>query len=76
MRSNSRVRILQNIDGGMNMTQALQEAKTLNAHKLHKAWLKITAVIVGSFGPVFFFGDDVGDFGTRQVDSGSSELAA
>ena len=38
------------------MTQTLQEIKTLNSHKLHKAWLKITAVIVGSFGPVFFFG--------------------
>ena len=25
-------------------------------HKLHKFWLKITAIIVGSFGPVFFFG--------------------
>ena len=38
------------------MTQTLQETKTLNSHKLHKAWLKITAVIVGSFGPVFFLG--------------------
>jgi hypothetical protein len=28
----------------------------LNSHKLHKAWLKVTAVIVGSFGPVFFLG--------------------
>ena len=25
-------------------------------HKFHKTWLKITAVIVGSFGPVFFLG--------------------
>lgn len=24
--------------------------------KLHKFWLKITAVVVGSFGPVFFLG--------------------
>jgi biotin transporter BioY len=38
------------------MIQALQEPKTPNSHKLHKAWLKITAVIVGSFGPVFFLG--------------------
>jgi hypothetical protein len=38
------------------MTQVRQETKTLNTHKLHKAWLKITAVIVGSFAPVFFLG--------------------
>lgn len=38
------------------MTKTLPETKTLNAYKLHKAWLKITAVIVGSFGPVFFLG--------------------
>lgn len=25
-------------------------------HKFHKFWLKITAIVVGSFGPVFFFG--------------------
>ena len=25
-------------------------------HSFHKLWLKITAVIVGSFGPVFFLG--------------------
>jgi hypothetical protein len=24
--------------------------------KYHKFWLKITAIVVGSFGPVFFFG--------------------
>lgn len=26
------------------------------SHKLHKFWLKITAIIVGAFGPVFFLG--------------------
>jgi hypothetical protein len=26
------------------------------SRRFHKFWLKITAVIVGSFGPVFFFG--------------------
>ena len=26
------------------------------SHKLHRFWLKITAVIIGSFGPVFFLG--------------------
>jgi hypothetical protein len=25
-------------------------------HKLHKFWLKIAAVVVGSFGPIFFLG--------------------
>jgi hypothetical protein len=25
-------------------------------HKLHKFWLKVTAVVVGSFGPIFFLG--------------------
>jgi hypothetical protein len=40
----------------VNMTQASQKTKTLNSHQLHKAWLKITAIIVGSFGPIFFLG--------------------
>jgi len=26
------------------------------SHRLHKLWIKVTAVIVGSFGPVFFLG--------------------
>ena len=26
------------------------------SHRVHKAWLKVTAVVVGSFGPVFFLG--------------------
>jgi hypothetical protein len=56
MRGKSRVHILQDFDGGKNMTQTIQGTKTLNSHKLHKAWLKITAVIVGSFGPIFFLG--------------------
>lgn len=25
-------------------------------HKTHKFWLKITAIVIGSFGPVFFLG--------------------
>ena len=25
-------------------------------HKFHKAWLKVTAIVVGSFGPVFTLG--------------------
>lgn len=28
----------------------------LMAHSFHKFWLKITAIVVGSFGPVFFLG--------------------
>ncbi len=24
--------------------------------KFHKFWLKITAIVIGSFGPIFFFG--------------------
>jgi len=26
------------------------------SHRLHKGWLKFTAVVVGSFGPVFLLG--------------------
>ncbi len=26
------------------------------SHKFHKFWLKVTAIIVGSFGPIFFLG--------------------
>jgi hypothetical protein len=26
------------------------------SHRVHKFWLKVTAIIVGSFGPVFFLG--------------------
>jgi len=26
------------------------------SHEFHKSWLKITAIVVGSFGPVFFLG--------------------
>jgi hypothetical protein len=25
-------------------------------HKFHKFWLKVTAIIIGSFGPIFFLG--------------------
>ena len=28
----------------------------MTSHKSHKFWLKITAIVVGSFGPIFFFG--------------------
>jgi len=26
------------------------------SHDLHKRWLKVTAIVVGSFGPIFFLG--------------------
>jgi hypothetical protein len=29
---------------------------TITSHKFHKFWLKITAIVVGSFGPIFFLG--------------------
>jgi hypothetical protein len=25
-------------------------------HQFHKSWLKVTAIVVGSFGPIFFLG--------------------
>ncbi len=25
-------------------------------HAFHKFWLKVTAIVIGSFGPIFFFG--------------------
>jgi hypothetical protein len=30
--------------------------RTITSHTFHKFWLKITALVVGSFGPVFFLG--------------------
>jgi len=26
------------------------------SHELHKQWLKVAGVVIGSFGPIFFFG--------------------
>ncbi|MEO1261160.1 MAG: hypothetical protein AAFZ15_20325 [Bacteroidota bacterium] len=28
----------------------------MKSHNFHKFWLKVTAVVVGSFGPIFFLG--------------------
>jgi hypothetical protein len=28
----------------------------ISTHKFHKFWLKVAAIVVGSFGPVFFLG--------------------
>lgn len=30
--------------------------RAIMSHRFHKLWLKVTAVVVGSFGPVFFLG--------------------
>ena len=30
--------------------------KTVRSHQFHKFWLLITAIVVGSFGPIFFLG--------------------
>lgn len=30
------------------------------SHKFHKFWLKVTAFVIGSFGPVFFLGTMIG----------------
>jgi hypothetical protein len=32
------------------------ESSAVMSHKFHKSWLKITAIVVGSFGPVFSLG--------------------
>ncbi|MEO1713126.1 MAG: hypothetical protein AAFU60_07305 [Bacteroidota bacterium] len=37
----------------MNDTSAIARWQT---HAFHKSWLKVTAFVVGSFGPVFFLG--------------------
>ncbi|MCI4670972.1 MAG: hypothetical protein MRZ79_22740 [Bacteroidia bacterium] len=33
-----------------------KEKKSFRTHNFYKFWLKITAIVVGSFGPVFFLG--------------------
>lgn len=34
----------------------MQNSLSFRSHQTHKFWLKITAIVVGSFGPVFFLG--------------------
>ena len=36
--------------------QIISQNKGMNSHSFHKFWLKVTAFVVGSFGPVFFLG--------------------
>jgi hypothetical protein len=36
--------------------QVTEIRTTMRSHSVHRFWLKITAVVVGSFGPVFFLG--------------------
>lgn len=39
-------------------------------HAIHKFWMKVAAVVVGSFGPVFFFGSmlDTSEFARWSLD--------
>ncbi len=40
-----------------NMEQsANKNLNGIRSHNFHKFWLKITAIVVGSFGPIFFLG--------------------
>ncbi len=39
------------------MNESIQNNKTeIMSFEFHKFWLKVTAFVVGSFGPIFFFG--------------------
>jgi hypothetical protein len=38
------------------MSMNLSNGEHIMSRTFHKFWLKITAIVVGSFGPVFFFG--------------------
>ncbi len=40
----------------INIVVLFQTIKDMMSQKFHKFWLKITAIVVGSFGPVFFLG--------------------
>lgn len=35
---------------------ASKNSQGIMSHQFHKFWLKITAIVVGSFGPIFFLG--------------------
>jgi hypothetical protein len=36
--------------------QYAMNTQSIRSHRFHKFWLKITAIVVGSFGPIFFLG--------------------
>lgn len=38
------------------MASHTSAVKKFRTHSYHKFWLKITAIVVGSFGPIFFLG--------------------
>jgi hypothetical protein len=40
----------------INNQQQNYNKSIVTSHRFHKFWLKITAIVVGSFGPVFFLG--------------------
>lgn len=46
----------QNITMNSSSTAPQTASNGLMTHSFHKFWLKITAFVVGSFGPVFFLG--------------------
>jgi hypothetical protein len=39
-----------------NDTDQPRARRTIMTHQFHKSWLKVTALVVGSFGPIFFLG--------------------
>jgi hypothetical protein len=40
----------------MTSNQQRNNQSAITSHRFHKFWLKVTAIVVGSFGPVFFLG--------------------
>lgn len=38
------------------MTKDASNSFPIGYSKFHKSWLKVTAIVIGSFGPVFFLG--------------------
>jgi hypothetical protein len=38
------------------MSATTTNVRKTSTHRFHKSWLKVTAVVVGSFAPVFFLG--------------------
>ena len=38
------------------MVSRIAKGPVVMSHAFHKLWLKVTAIVVGSFGPIFFLG--------------------
>lgn len=43
------------------------ETPSRASHGLHKTWLLVTAIVIGSFGPVFFLGTRVSTSGLARL---------